>query len=71
LSSIFSRKESADAQIIRAVIALARGMDIALVAEGIETDMQRDFLQREGCKIGQGYLFSKPLSADDFKRLLS
>lgn len=62
---------SADAQIIRAVIALARGMDIALVAEGIETEMQRDFLQREGCKIGQGYLFSKPLPPEDFKRLLS
>ncbi len=63
--------ESADAQIIRAVIALARGMGIAFVAEGIETEMQRDFLQREGCKIGQGYLFSRPLAADDFRLMLS
>jgi EAL domain-containing protein (putative c-di-GMP-specific phosphodiesterase class I) len=63
--------ESADAQIIRAMIALARGMEIAFVAEGIETGMQRDFLQREGCEIGQGYFFSKPLAADDFKLLLS
>lgn len=62
--------ESADAQIIRAMIALARGMDIASVAEGIENEMQRAFLQSEGCKIGQGYLFSKPLTADDFETLL-
>lgn len=61
----------ADAQIIRAMIALAQGMEIAFVAEGIETEMQRDFLQREGCEIGQGYLFSKPLAANDFKLLLS
>jgi len=63
--------DSADAQIIRAVIALARGMGIAFVAEGIETEMQRDLLQREGCAIGQGYLFHRPLAADDFERLLS
>ena len=62
--------DSADAQIIRAVIALARGMGIAFVAEGVETEMQRDFLEREGCEIGQGYLFSRPLAADDFMRLL-
>jgi len=63
--------DSTDAQIIRAMIALAQGMDIEFVAEGIETEMQRDFLRREGCEIGQGYLFSKPLAADDFKLLLS
>lgn len=62
--------DSADAQIIRAVIALARDMGIAFVAEGIETEMQRDFLQSEGCEIGQGYLFSKPLTANDFQVLL-
>jgi EAL domain-containing protein (putative c-di-GMP-specific phosphodiesterase class I) len=41
-----------------------------VVAEGIETTMQRDFLRDEGCEIGQGYVFSMPLSAEDFSRLL-
>jgi sensor c-di-GMP phosphodiesterase-like protein len=36
------------------------------IAEGIETNMQRDFLRVEGCKFGQGYLFSLPLAAEDF-----
>ena len=74
IDQIFVRKlvvGSNDALIIRAVIALARSMGIAFVAEGIETDMQRDFLQREGCQIGQGYLFSMPLVAEDFAWMLS
>lgn len=62
---------SADTHIIRAMIALARGMGIAFVAEGIETEMQRDFLLSEGCEIGQGYFFSKPLIANDLRKLLS
>jgi len=74
IDQVFVRKlvvGSNDALIIRAVIALARSMGIAFVAEGIETEMQRDFLQREGCLIGQGYLFSMPLVAEDFAWMLS
>jgi sensor c-di-GMP phosphodiesterase-like protein len=62
---------STDALIIQAVISLARSMEIGFVAEGIETEMQRDFLLREGCVAGQGALFSMPLSAEDFARLLT
>jgi diguanylate cyclase (GGDEF)-like protein/PAS domain S-box-containing protein len=74
IDQIFVRKlvlGSTDALIIRAVISLARSMGIQFVAEGIETEMQRDFLQSEGCRIGQGYLFSMPLAAEDFAWLLA
>jgi diguanylate cyclase (GGDEF)-like protein/PAS domain S-box-containing protein len=69
IDQIFVRKlvlGSTDALIIRAVMSLAQNMGIAFVAEGIETEMQRDFLHREGCCIGQGYYFSMPLVAEDF-----
>lgn len=74
IDQMFVRKlvlESTDAIIIRAIVSLARGMGVALVAEGIETEMQRDFLQREGCEIGQGYLFSMPLMGEDFAWMLA
>ncbi len=74
LDQVFVRKlvlESADALIIRAVISLARSMGIGFVAEGIETEPQRDFLHQEGCPIGQGYFFSMPLVAEDFTWMLA
>jgi diguanylate cyclase (GGDEF)-like protein/PAS domain S-box-containing protein len=74
MDQVFVRKlvlDSTDALIIRAIISLARNMGVAFVAEGIETEMQRAFLQREGCVIGQGYLFSMPLLAEDFAWMLA
>ena len=74
IDQMFVRKlvvGSSDALIIRAIILLARSMEIEFVAEGIETEMQREFLQREGCTIGQGYLFSVPLVAEDLAWLLA
>ncbi|MDQ0840007.1 putative bifunctional diguanylate cyclase/phosphodiesterase [Sphingomonas faeni] len=74
IDQIFVRKlvlDSTDALIIRAIISLARSMGLAFVAEGIETEMQREFLEREGCVIGQGYLFSMPLLAEDFAWMLT
>jgi diguanylate cyclase (GGDEF)-like protein/PAS domain S-box-containing protein len=62
--------DSSDASIIRAMITLSRSLGIQIVAEGIETKMQRDFLRDEGCEVGQGYLFSLPLAAEDFGWLL-
>ncbi|BCO31885.1 hypothetical protein TspCOW1_19880 [Thiohalobacter sp. COW1] len=50
--------------ISRAVIGLARSLELETVAEGIEDETQLVFLCREGCSIGQGYLFSRPLPAD-------
>ncbi|MHB1248244.1 MAG: sensor domain-containing protein [Polaromonas sp.] len=49
-----------DAAIARAIIALARSMSLEVMAEGVETPAQRDFLIEQGCEYFQGYLFSEP-----------
>jgi diguanylate cyclase len=59
-----------DVAIARSIIALARGLDLRVVAEGIETDGQRTFLEMEGCGEGQGYLLGKPAEAEEIERLL-
>jgi EAL domain-containing protein (putative c-di-GMP-specific phosphodiesterase class I) len=59
-----------DRSIVEAVVALARGLRIGVVAEGIETEIQRGILRDIGCDVGQGYLFSRPLPADEAARLL-
>ena len=51
-----------DSAISNAIISLSHAMDLVVIAEGIETDAQRAFLKQAGCDIGQGYLFSKPIS---------
>jgi diguanylate cyclase (GGDEF)-like protein len=69
IDQIFVRQlvaDSNDALIIRAIASLANSLKLGLVAEGIETIEQRDFLRDQGCPIGQGYLFSLPLAAEDF-----
>jgi len=69
IDRIFVRQlvaDSSDALIIRAITSLARSLKIGLVAEGIETIEQRDFLNDQGCTTGQGYYFSLPLAAEDF-----
>lgn len=53
--------------IARSIINLAHDLDLKVVAEGIETEAQFELLKQLGCDIGQGYLFSRPLSATDFK----
>ena len=46
-------------------------MEYINVAEGIENQEQEDFLRENGCQIGQGYHFSKPLKKDDFLKLFT
>ena len=53
------------AAVVRAVIDVAHDIGIRVVAEGIETDAQRRMLVELDCDLGQGYLFSRPLPADD------
>ncbi|NDP47609.1 MAG: EAL domain-containing protein [Sulfuriferula multivorans] len=62
--------DSSDMEIAAAVIGLARGLRLNVVAEGVETEAQRDFLVDQGCHAYQGYLFSRPLPADEYAELL-
>ena len=63
------RGESAGgAAIVSAVIGLARGLGLGVVAEGVEKQSQLDFLQREGCSHCQGYLVCPPMAAEDFEK---
>lgn len=57
-----------DKQITAAIIAMAHTLNLKVVAEGIETEAQMEFLQTLGCEIGQGYLFDKPISAEEFAK---
>ena len=54
-------------KIILSVVNMAHSIDIAVVAEGVETREQADFLKSVGCRYMQGFLFSKPMTADDFE----
>ena len=49
--------------IIGTILALAKHMNLSVVAEGIETDEQREQLLEMGCDFGQGFLFARPLSS--------
>ncbi|NJC85940.1 putative bifunctional diguanylate cyclase/phosphodiesterase [Planosporangium mesophilum] len=61
---------SADRSIVRAVLAIAESLDLRVVAEGIETEEQREMLIELGCRTGQGYLMSRPVTADEATALL-
>jgi EAL domain-containing protein (putative c-di-GMP-specific phosphodiesterase class I) len=61
---------SGGAAIVSAVIGLARGLGLGVVAEGVEKRSQLDLLTREGCQACQGYLLCPPLPAAEFERWL-
>ncbi len=54
-----------DAAIARTILSLARSLDLSVVAEGVETAGQRDFLHRCGCKAFQGYFFGRPVPIEE------
>ena len=63
-------EETEISSIVTAVIDLATSLRIEVVAEGIETELQRAALVEKGCSIGQGYLFGRPAAADEVRRLI-
>jgi len=69
-SFVLGLDEVADRSIVDAVIALAHGLGIGVVAEGIETRAQADRLRASGCDLGQGYLFARPMPAPATTRFL-
>jgi len=56
--------------IVRAVVALASALGVKVIAEGVETEDERNALAGNGCQFFQGYLFARPLPADEFEGLL-
>jgi diguanylate cyclase (GGDEF)-like protein len=63
--------DTEDAAIISAIVALGQALRLRIVAEGVETPSQRDFLTQLGCNSLQGYLLGRPLPADQFYQAIS
>jgi len=59
-----------DRALVLAILGIAKTLDIAVVAEGVETELQAQFLREQECTYAQGYLFSRPLPADDLRQWL-
>jgi EAL domain-containing protein (putative c-di-GMP-specific phosphodiesterase class I) len=57
-----------DAAIVKTIISLGHNLGLSIMAEGVETQAQRDFLGQLGCSSFQGYLFGVPLAPHDFER---
>jgi len=60
-----------DAEIVKAIIAMAHSLDLTVIAEGVEKEPQAQYLLKNGCAKMQGYLFSPPVPVTDFDRLLN
>ena len=63
--------DSLDASLVSAMVAMAKGLNLMSIAEGVETKQQAQMLRDMGCTFAQGYLYSRPLSPEAFKNILS
>ncbi|WP_454785579.1 EAL domain-containing protein [Legionella sp. WA2024007413] len=68
ISELVNREN--DAAITRAIINLGHSLNLQVLAEGVETDLQREFIMQHGCDYAQGYYFSMPKKAEDLKEFL-
>ena len=64
-------RETSDPAIVRTIIEMARTLGFTVIAEGVETQAQVEFLRQFGCHQAQGYFFARPMPIDDFKALIS
>jgi EAL domain-containing protein (putative c-di-GMP-specific phosphodiesterase class I) len=62
--------DESDAGIVRAILQMARALDMQVIAEGVESEMQRAFLQAAGCDEFQGFLYSPAVDSPSFEQLL-
>jgi diguanylate cyclase (GGDEF)-like protein/PAS domain S-box-containing protein len=63
-------RDAQDAAIVRSLIAMAHNLDLGVIAEGVETSQQADFLENEQCEEAQGFLYAKPLPVEEFEAYL-
>ncbi len=59
-----------DVAIVKAIIALAQSLKLDILAEGVETTVQKEFLLANGCKNIQGYCYTKPMTSDEMKKYI-
>jgi len=57
--------------IVEMILSMASTLEMQIVGEGIETELQAKFLKLKGCHIGQGYLYSPPVTAEAFRKMLA
>jgi EAL domain-containing protein (putative c-di-GMP-specific phosphodiesterase class I) len=62
--------DNSDIAVVRATIAMAQSLKLNVIAEGVETDEQRQLLLKNGCTNYQGYLFGRPVSIEEFDAIL-
>ena len=62
---------SSDMALSEAIIVMAHKLGLKVIAEGVETEEQRELLIGAGCDYAQGYLFARPMPADDFEKILA
>ncbi|OHE00229.1 MAG: diguanylate cyclase [Sulfurimonas sp. RIFCSPLOWO2_12_FULL_36_74] len=60
-----------DTNMVKTILNIAKNLGLTVVAEGVETEMQKDFLIKENCTILQGYYFSKPLNREKFEEYVA
>jgi EAL domain-containing protein (putative c-di-GMP-specific phosphodiesterase class I) len=59
-----------DSTIVRTIVDMGRTMDMEVIAEGVETREQFDFLRKHGCHYAQGHFFGEAISSDDYLSLM-
>jgi EAL domain-containing protein (putative c-di-GMP-specific phosphodiesterase class I) len=61
---------STDLALCKAIIVMAHALGMKVIAEGVETELQRDLLAQAGCDFAQGYFYSRPVSAGEFESFM-